>query len=106
MISMKSLLLFFVLLVFTCLASHAQKLLTADSAAAIALKNNFDIRIARTTADISKRNNTPGNAGMLPEAGITGTDNYSLDYMNQQFTDGTPQQHRMPNRICSLPASH
>ncbi len=79
----------FVILIFACLASPAQKLLTADSAAAIALKNNFDIRIARTTADISKRNNTAGNAGMLPEAGITATDAYSLGHVYQHYSDGT-----------------
>lgn len=77
------------ILIFACLASPAQKLLTADSAAAIALKNNFDIRIARTTADISKRNNTAGNAGMLPEAGITATDAYSLGHVDQHYSDGT-----------------
>jgi outer membrane protein len=86
---MKSVLLSFVILIFACIASPAQKLLTADSAAAIALKNNFDIRIARTTADISKRNNTAGNAGMLPEAGITATDAYSLGRVSQHYSDGT-----------------
>jgi len=86
---MKTVFIFFVILIFACIASPAQKLLTADSAAAIALKNNFDIRIARTTADISKRNNTAGNAGMLPEAGITATDAYSLGHVNQHYSDGT-----------------
>ena len=86
---MNKVFLSFVILIFACLASPAQKLLTADSAAAIALKNNFDIRIARTTADISKRNNTAGNAGMLPEAGITATDAYSLGPVDQHYSDGT-----------------
>jgi outer membrane protein TolC len=79
----------FVILIFAGLASPAQKLLTADSAAAIALKNNFDIRIARAAADISKRNNTAGNAGMLPEAGITASDDWSLGHVNQHYSDGT-----------------
>ena len=86
---MKKVLLFFMILTFACFLAPAQKLLTADSAAAIALKNNFDIRIARNTADISRRNNTAGNAGMLPEAGITGTDTWSLDHVNQHYSDGT-----------------
>jgi outer membrane protein TolC len=84
---MKKVLLFLVILIFACIVSPAQKLLTADSAAALALKNNFDIRIARTSADISKRNNTAGNAGMLPDVGITGTDAYSLDHVNQHNYD-------------------
>lgn len=86
---MNKIFLSFVILIFACLASPAQKLLTADSAAAIALKNNFDIRIARTTADISKRNNTAGNAGMLPEAGITATDAWNFGNVQQHYSDGS-----------------
>jgi outer membrane protein TolC len=86
---MKRALLFFGILVFACLASTAQKLLTADSAAAIALKNNYDIRIAHTAADISKRNNTAGNAGMLPEVGISGSDAWSLEHATQHYSDGS-----------------
>lgn len=86
---MKKVFLFFVILLFACIAATAQGILTADSAAAIALKNNYDIRIARTAVDISKRNNTAGNAGMLPEAGITGTEAYSQGHVNQHLFDGT-----------------
>jgi outer membrane protein TolC len=89
MILMKSLFLCFVILIIGSLASPAQKFLSADSAAAIALKNSFDIRIARTSADISKRNNTAGNAGMLPEAGITGSDTWSLGNVQQHYSDGS-----------------
>jgi outer membrane protein len=80
---------FVVILIFACIGSPAQILLTPDSAAAIALKNSYDIRIARVAADINSRNNTAGNAGMLPTLGITGSDNYSLGYRNQQLSDGT-----------------
>jgi outer membrane protein TolC len=86
---MKKVFLFFVILLFACIAASAQSILTADSAAALALKNNYDIRIARTAVDISKRNNTAGNAGMLPEAGITGTEAYSQGHVNQHLFDGT-----------------
>jgi len=81
--------LFFLFLIFSCYVSQAQKLLTVDSAAAIALKNNFDIRIARNAADINKRNNTAGNAGMLPNVGINGSDANSLYHINQNNSDGT-----------------
>ena len=86
---MKKVIFFLLILFFACTVSRAQKLLTADSAAAIALKNNFDIRIARNTAEISKRNNTAGNAGMLPNVGISASDAYSLDHINQNNTNGT-----------------
>ena len=86
---MKRVFLFFVILIFAWFGSPAQKLLTADSAAAIALKNNFDIRIARNTADISKQNNTAGNAGMLPDVGLSGSDAWSLGHVSQHYSDGS-----------------
>ena len=43
----------------------AQRLITSDDAIAIAMKNNFDILIARNDADIAIINNTFGNAGSL-----------------------------------------
>jgi outer membrane protein len=86
---MKKVLLIFGIFSAGCYFTYGQKILTADSAAAIALKNNYDIIIARTNADINKRNNTPGNAGMLPSAGISGSDAYSLYNIKQNNTDGT-----------------
>jgi outer membrane protein len=57
----------------------AQRLITADDAVAIAMKNNFDILIARNDADIAKMNNTSGNAGMLPSVNVNGSDRYALN---------------------------
>lgn len=57
----------------------AQKLITVDSAIAIALKNSYDILVSRNDADIAKINNTPGNAGMLPTIAINGSDNYAVN---------------------------
>lgn len=66
-------------------ASYAQTLITADSAVQIALKNNFDILVAKNDAEISKVNNTAGNAGMLPTAAITAYDNYALNNIYQKY---------------------
>jgi outer membrane protein len=68
---------------------QAQKLLTADEAVSIALKNNYDILLARNSADIDKANNTAGNAGMLPDIGINGSDNFALNNVHQKLTSGT-----------------
>jgi len=54
-------------------AAEAQKLVTVDDAVQIALKNNFDILVARNNADIDKVNNTRGNAGMLPTLQVNGS---------------------------------
>ena len=57
----------------------AQRLITSDDAIAIAMKNNFDILIARNDADMAKINNTSGNAGMLPSVIVDGSDRYTLN---------------------------
>jgi outer membrane protein len=68
--------------------AHAQTLLTPDEAVSIALKNNYDILIARTSADIDKTNNTTGNAGMLPDIAINGSDIYAVNHLNQHMATG------------------
>jgi outer membrane protein len=75
----------------------AQKLLTSEEAINIALKNNFDILIARTTADIDKINNTSGNAGMLPNIGITASDNKSLNNNLSYKLASAPKDTTTPN---------
>ena len=57
--------------------SKAQQVLTPEEAVSIALKNNYDILVSRNDAKIDSVNNTPGNAGMLPNIAVTGSDNYS-----------------------------
>jgi len=57
----------------------AQKLITAEDAVAIAMKNNYDVLISRNDADIARLNNTSGNAGMLPSVIVSGSDRYSLN---------------------------
>jgi outer membrane protein len=57
----------------------AQRLITADDAVAIALKNSYDILVAGNDADRAKLNNTAGNAGMLPSVMVNGSDRYSLN---------------------------
>ena len=78
------------LLIFLVVHSvvDAQTLLTVDDAISIALKNNYDILVARNDADIAKVNNTPGNAGMLPEVQLSGSGNYELNTIHQQLNNG------------------
>ena len=87
---MKKTILNLVLLILFSQIIYAQDILTAEDAVSIALKNNYDILVARNNAAIDSINNTPGNAGMLPEIAITGSDNYSPgDNVIQKFSDGT-----------------
>jgi len=67
---------------------EGQKILTVDDAVSIALKNNFDILVARNDADISKVNNTAGNAGMLPGVQATGSGTYARNNVQQELSNG------------------
>ena len=70
--------------------TFAQNVLTAEEAVTISLKSNFDILVARNNATIDSINNTPGNAGMLPNLAITGSESRSLANTNtQKLSDGT-----------------
>jgi outer membrane protein TolC len=70
--------------------TYGQKVLTAEDAVSIALKYNYDILVARNNATIDSVNNTPGNAGMLPNINLTGTESYSpSNNVRQKLSDGT-----------------
>lgn len=55
----------------------------------MALENNFEIRIAKNNTKISETNVTIGNAGMLPIATASVTDNNSIQNSSQTRQDGT-----------------
>ena len=87
---MKKTILNLILVILFSPIIYAQDVLTAEDAVSIALKNNYDILVSRNNASIDSINNTPGNAGMLPDIAITGSDNYSPDNnVNQKFSNGT-----------------
>src|SRR5271157_2214014 len=75
---------------------NAQPLLTIEDAVSIALKNNYDILVARNDAETARINNTAGNAGMLPTVAITGSDNYSLSTIDEKLPGGVPDT-KSPN---------
>lgn len=73
------------------LASFAQQRLTLQDAIAAVLRHNFDIQMYDIAAQQAKRNNTIGNAGMLPNvfvgATLTGTNNNT----HSDLSNGTQQ---------------
>lgn len=71
----------------------AQEILSVDDAINIALKNNFDILVARNDADITRANNTAGNAGMLPIVELNGSGNYELNNVTQKLSSGTENKY-------------
>lgn len=86
---MKKISILFILLIvgFSTLL-QAQETLSLKQAYEIALKNNYAIQIASSELDIVKRNNSLGNAGMLPT--LTGTVNQDNQVINtkQKFLSG------------------
>ncbi|GGF18146.1 TolC family protein [Flavobacterium limi] len=78
------------LIFFFCIAKiNAQEVLTIEEAMKIALENNFEIKIAKNNSKISETNVTIGNAGMLPVATASVTDNNSITNSSQTRQDGT-----------------
>jgi outer membrane protein len=67
----------------------AQEQLTLQKAIDSALKNNYDIQIARNNSNINKNNNRYGVAGGLPSINFIGNDNESITNLNQKLSSGT-----------------
>ena len=68
---------------------NAQEVLTIEEAMKIALENNFEIKISKNNTRINETNVTIGNAGMLPVATASVTDNNSVTNSSQTRQDGT-----------------
>lgn len=64
------------------------QVLSIEQAIERALKNNYDILLAKNEAEIASRNNSVGNAGMLPRINGTLSDNFTLNNLNQKFSNG------------------
>ena len=67
---MKKLLLFIILISVPLFAGEK---ISAEQTIQIGLQNNFDIRIARNNAEISRNNAGLGNAGLMPVIGAGGS---------------------------------
>lgn len=62
-----------IVMMLLCAASlYAQQEMTVEDAITIGLKNNFDIQIARHTAEIQENNTGLGTAGFLPTVNASG----------------------------------
>jgi len=64
-------------------------MLSLEDAVKIALENNYEIKIAKNDLKISQTNVSAGNAGMLPTAAATISQNNNLQNLSQTRSDGT-----------------
>lgn len=67
-------------------------LLTAEEAVAIALENNYDIRLAANDLRIDEQNVSLANAGILPAVTSTFNQNNNIQNSTQTRADGTVQE--------------
>lgn len=86
---MKNIIISLVLFCICITKTNAQEVLTIEDAIRIALENNFEIKIAKNNLKISETNVAIGNAGMLPSATASVTDNNSIQNSSQTRQDGT-----------------
>jgi outer membrane protein TolC len=87
----KKRLIFFTIaaLLLSCGNFYAQQKLTLKEAINIALENNYDIRIARTDAEISGNNYTVGNAGFLPNLNVSAAQTKTVSNTKQEYSNGS-----------------
>ena len=69
----------------------AQQHFTLRNAIDTALRNNFDIQLAKNYVEIARINNSYGVAGGLPNISANAGDNGSLSSITQKYGDGTPE---------------
>ncbi len=89
----------FLALWFCTIAANAQdtvtkpkgELLTVDRAVAIALENNYDIKLASNDLKADEQNVSWANAGLLPNLSGTFTQNNAIQNSRQTRADGTLQ---------------
>ncbi|HUH27510.1 TolC family protein [Gelidibacter sp.] len=68
--------------------THAQELLTLEEAVAIALENNYDIRLAKNDLKSDSLGVSPGLAGMLPRVFAQASTNNSTQNISQTRSSG------------------
>ncbi len=73
----------------TAVAGYGQQAMSLSEAINTALKNSYDIQLAKNTLAISEINNHTGVAGGLPVVSATGNDNEQVTSINQKFADPT-----------------
>ncbi|KGO96448.1 transporter [Flavobacterium enshiense DK69] len=67
---------------------YGQEVLTVEEAVQIALKNNYDIKLASNDLEVSKENKSLANAGMLPRIDGTFTQNNNIQNTKQTQSTG------------------
>lgn len=73
-------------------SATAQDFLTVEEAVAVALQNNYDIKLATNDLKIDEQNVSLANAGILPNLQGTFNQNNAIQNSRQERADGTIQE--------------
>lgn len=82
---------FFSLLIVILIAgnSYSQQKISLKDAIAIALENNYDIKMAKSDRDIAENTFTLGSAGFLPKLDVTASQTKTSTNTKQEYSNGT-----------------
>ncbi|WP_212001552.1 TolC family protein [Chitinophaga sp. HK235] len=81
--------LFLIILLGSIAATAQEKILTLEQAIDVALKNNFSIRLARNTAELSANDYAYADFAFAPRLNATAGTNWSRTATKQEFANGT-----------------
>lgn len=82
--------------------AFAQESLSLARAIERGLQNNFDVQIQKLEIDIATRNNTIGQAGMLPLINLNGNQNNNITYRQPANPFAVPGQNISDNLVGQL----
>lgn len=77
-----------ILLCFPIFANAQTAQMTIEQAVELALKNNYNISIAKNLSQQAVNSNTLGNAGMLPKVDLNASGNFASNATKQEFSSG------------------
>ena len=83
-----------ILLLFATTCGFSQQPLQLNDAINIALKNSYDIQVAKNNVEINSINNDYGVAGGLPVVAGSAADNEQITNVNQELSSGTHIQRK------------
>ena len=77
-----------ILFVLCCISLQAQEVLTKEQAVALALENNYGVKIAKNEVLVAENNTSILNTGFLPTVTSSAGATYNLDNTEAEFSNG------------------
>ncbi|MBO9572396.1 MAG: TolC family protein [Chitinophagaceae bacterium] len=81
-----------IIILFITISGSAQKIMTIDEALTIAVKNNYDILLARTEAEATAIDYSYANMAFLPQLGGTASKVWNNNSQRSDFEDGRKRE--------------